>query len=143
MQPGRLAGRPRSRGPGDVAESRHLLEYEIAPGNGGHRMLPRVVSGRVLHQASEHRRLGQGQRPGRGREVELSGDLNAVSLVVEIRRVQVGGEQLIAVHPPHDIGGDPELPEFPRNGLHSARRNLLRGLRGQDAGILHVLLRDV
>ena len=124
-------------------QPRHPLQHDVAPLGRRYRMFKRIEGRGVLDEASEHGRLGQRQRPRRRREVELRGDLHAVGLVVEVGGVQVRGEQLMPCHAAHDVGGDAEFGQLPRDRDVAAPRRLLRVLRRQDAGVLDVLLGDV
>ncbi len=75
-------------------------------------------------------------------EVDLRRDLDAVGVVVEVRNVQVRGEQLIRRHLVLDVGCEAQLLDLtPKvrvdRGLHL---RLVLGLKY--AHVLHVLLRE-
>ena len=84
-----------SSGRGDVAEAVHPLEHLVAPGRRVLGVGDRVVVGRALHQAGEHRRLRQREVDGVDAEVRLGGGLDAVGALAEVHDVQVAGEDLV------------------------------------------------
>ncbi len=128
---------------GNVAGLLHLLQNSRAARQRFRRVGYRVVGDRVLHQPGEQRGLIEGQMAGRGREIALRGHLDAIGLILEVRDVQIGRQQLRLGHLVLDDRGDPQLGHFPRKGRRDAVVLLRLGFGGQDAGVLDVLLGQV
>ncbi len=127
---------------GDVMLLRHLRKHFVAPADRVARELQRVVLARVFYHASQQRRLGQCQFPGRGVEVALRRQLDADRMVVEVGGVEIRGKQLVLGQLVLDLDGNPQLADLPRRRVLLGGQLSGLGRRRQDQGILHVLLRD-